>query len=89
MPRKRGSHSTAVMGGQLFAVGGWEAQSPLSHVDWYDPRADAWQEAAPMAAPRSYLCVAVVDGTLYALGGMQAASGAFNKTVERCVLLFN
>lgn len=44
-------------------------------VEVYEPRADAWRPARPMAAPRAYGAVASVDGTVYAMGGIMTGVG--------------
>jgi hypothetical protein len=35
----------------------------------YDPEKDAWSDAKPMLTPRKYLSLAVVNDSLYAIGG--------------------
>ena len=42
MSDKRGRFSVAVLGGQLYAVGGSTGSHDLSSVERYDPVNDAW-----------------------------------------------
>ena len=44
--------------------------SQLSMVERYDLTTKAWEEVAPMAEARYAHAVAVLDGKLYALGGV-------------------
>jgi len=54
----------------------------LSSVERYDPALDAWEAVAPMAAARVEHAVAVLDGKLYAAGGLGADYSALS-SVER------
>jgi len=42
----------------------------LSSVERYDPATNVWEAVAPMAAARYDHAVAVLNGKLYAVGGM-------------------
>ena len=42
---------------------------------FYDPARDAWTAGPAMRTPRHGLAAASVDGTVYALGGGEVASG--------------
>jgi len=54
-------------------------------VERYDPATDAWEAVAPMATARRFHAVAVLDGKLYAVGGVGLAVGsiALLTSVER------
>lgn len=58
------AHSVHVPGHRLPLI--------VRQVEIYDPRANAWREARPMAAPRAYAAAATVDGSVNALGGIQS-----------------
>jgi len=60
-----------VLGGCVFAVGGYDGNSRhcLSSVEVYSPEAGAWAPAADMSARRSGAGVGVLGGLLYAVGG--------------------
>ena len=51
MTSERRSHTLAVLGGELYAVGGHGRQGPGS-VEKYDPRDDSWSIVPEMALPR-------------------------------------
>jgi N-acetylneuraminic acid mutarotase len=51
----------------------------LSTVEAYDPATDTWTTKAPMPTARQGLAAAVVNGSLYAIGGY---NGSYLSTVE-------
>ncbi len=77
LPRPRSSHAAAVLGGQLYVVGGWAMSggmnsgvwdTALLQLDLSNPSA-GWQEAPSPVKSRALALVAL--GTrLYAIGGM-------------------
>jgi N-acetylneuraminic acid mutarotase len=70
MPTARGSLGVGVVGGKLYAVGGFNNSSgALTTVEAYDPVTVTWSTVAPMATPRNGTAVGVVNGLLYAVGG--------------------
>ncbi|MFC1719037.1 Kelch repeat-containing protein [Candidatus Poribacteria bacterium] len=48
----------------------------LSTVEAYDPTTDKWIRKANMPRPREHCAVAVVNGKIYAIGGLVAPQGA-------------
>ena len=70
MPHKRGSHMSAAVGDSVFVMGGWDSDEYLGHLDVYDARAGRWRGAPPMATPRAYGSVAVLDDQIYLIGGL-------------------
>mmetsp|Transcript_37510 Transcript_37510/g.117485 ORF Transcript_37510/g.117485 Transcript_37510/m.117485 type:complete len:90 (+) Transcript_37510:118-387(+) len=81
MVTRRANFAAAVLGGKLYAVGGWAGGSALSRVERYDPATNAWEMMAPMAAARADFSVAVLDDELYAVGGR--GDGGILSSVER------
>ena len=70
MPTARGSLGVGVVGGKLYAVGGFNNGSgALATVEAYNPLNDTWSTVAPMSTPRNTIAVGVVNGLLYAVGG--------------------
>ncbi len=77
MPRGRSSHDAALIGDQLYVVGGWEL-SGEGDGDWHttalvcDLSQDklVWKEIAKPEFMRRALAVAGYQGQLYVLGGM-------------------
>ena len=64
----------------------WTAFQPRElRRERYDPSTNAWEEeaVAPMPTARKYVGRAVLDGKLYAVGGMSEADDATSNLVER------
>ena len=68
---KRGSDAMAsVPGGKVYAIGGGGYGQPITaRVSGYDPATNAWAAAPSLGTARYELAAAVLNGTLYALGG--------------------
>ena len=78
MPTVRSSFSTCVVDGKIFVIGGslrleWDEYGDLSlsTVEMYDPETDTWEGKANMPTVRSGVSVSVVDGKIYAIGGVK------------------
>jgi N-acetylneuraminic acid mutarotase len=71
MPTPRLGHSTCVVNGKIYAIGGYQkANAPgLTTVEVYDPSSDTWTSKAPMPTGRRQLTLSVVNGKIYAIGG--------------------
>jgi len=76
MPTKRYQHSTSVVGGKIYVIGGWNAigewnpqWDALTRVDEYDPAADTWTRKADMPTARGYTSTCVVNEKIYVIGG--------------------
>src|SRR5690606_37098104 len=67
--RARGAGATAVVGGDVYVVGGFRGGAAVALVDRYDASDDSWQEVAALPEARDHLVVASHDGVVYALGG--------------------
>jgi N-acetylneuraminic acid mutarotase len=67
-----------VIGG---APGGGQWYQGLSTVEEYDPATDTWMPKADMPTARTYLSTSVVNGRVYAIGGIFGNNSAFS-TVE-------
>ncbi|XP_021936868.1 kelch-like protein 5 isoform X2 [Zootermopsis nevadensis] len=65
-PRTRPRKSTV---GDLYAVGGMDANKGATSIEKYDLRANTWNHVASMSGRRLQFGVAVVDGRLYVVGG--------------------
>jgi N-acetylneuraminic acid mutarotase len=68
MPTARSRLGVAVIGGILYAVGGYTGGASAV-VEAYDPSSDAWTTKTRMSLPRYGVGVEAIDGTLYAVGG--------------------
>lgn len=80
MPTARTAR-VGVVGGKLYVIGGFTGSSLLGTVEVYDPATDTWSTKAPMPTPRAGHGVGVVNGIIYAVGGV-ASGGIFVATVE-------
>ena len=83
LPTGRGRHTSAVVGGKMYVIGG--AASGIAYADLleiYDPVADTWSTGAPMPTGRRQLSCAVANGKIHAMGGyyVLASTGYFLDT---------
>jgi hypothetical protein len=69
MPTARGALAVAELGGNLYAIGGYDGDGNTPAVEAYDPVHNAWTSRAPLPTSRDHLAAASVKGTLYAIGG--------------------
>ena len=75
MPTPRFWHASGVVDGIIYVVGGTSNPSnavvlPLSTVEAYDPATDTWTTRAKLPTARYGLTISVVNGIIYAIGGM-------------------
>jgi N-acetylneuraminic acid mutarotase len=84
MPTPRWRHSTCVVNGKIYVIGGTTSE-PNSEDVWpvevYDPTTDTWAKKADMLTARALLSTSVVNGKIYAIGGANGP-GASLPTVE-------
>jgi N-acetylneuraminic acid mutarotase len=82
MPTPRHHHTSEVVNGTLYIIGGRETRVPssLDSNERYDPKTNTWDTLAPMPTRRSSM-VAVyspVDESIYVFGG-EKTKGSFDK----------
>lgn len=65
----------AVIGDEVYAVGGFNGSLRVRTVDIYNPASDTWTVTCSMEARRSTLGVAVLNGCIYAVGGFDGSTG--------------
>lgn len=53
----------------LYALGGFDDNSPLCTCERYDPHTDQWTQLANMTFSRGGVGVAAMGGLVYAIGG--------------------
>ncbi len=64
----------APLGGKVYAIGGLRDDfSAVASCFVYDPATNAWSPIAPLALARGAAAAAVIDGKVYAAGGLPAA----------------
>ncbi len=64
---------TCVVDRKIYAIGGWSTaneQSQLETVEVYDPATDTWAKAQSMNHARCSAAISVVNGEIYAIGGI-------------------
>ncbi|KAJ1522109.1 hypothetical protein ONE63_002420 [Megalurothrips usitatus] len=75
MPTRRCRAGLSIIGGRVFAVGGFNGSMRVRTVDVYDPASDQWTSCSSMEARRSTLGVAVLNNCIYAVGGFDGSTG--------------
>lgn len=53
-----------------YAIGGYDGTAMVPDVEIYDPRAGTWMAGEPMNHSRGYLCAAVLNESIYVMGGV-------------------
>lgn len=86
MVTRRLQFDVAVVGGNLYVVGGRDGLKTLNTVECYNPRTKQWSPVPSMSTHRHGLGVATLNGPLYAVGGHDGWS--YLSTVERSVCSF-
>ena len=79
---KRSCAGAAVLHNRIYVVGGRSGSKTLRSVESYDPAEERWQELDPMITARSEPAVCVLNGALYAIGGVESWSGQCLSSVE-------
>ena len=95
MPTPRSAVSTSVVNEKIFVIGGEKIKKikqyrgwvnevkKLPTVEMYDPATDTWTQKTDMPTPRSFLSTSVMDGKIYAIGGMSNSNEQWRlETVE-------
>ena len=84
MRKARSGLAAGMVGGKLYALGGYEYPDTLDTVEVYDPATNTWAAVAPMPTSRYSLAAGVVQGRkLYALGGSgSGGSGGSDKALD-------
>src|SRR5690349_19985230 len=74
MPTARYGLAVASVGGQLYAVGGFDRQDKeLATVESSDPASGGWRSVAPVPTARGVLGLAADGNRLVAVGGSSGA----------------
>ena len=65
------ANGTVVLDGQLFVMGGDDGETKLSTVEVFEQELERWEKLpARLQTARSLCAAAVLDGKLYAVGGL-------------------
>ncbi|KAG7204994.1 hypothetical protein KM043_005379 [Ampulex compressa] len=65
----RAYHGTAVVGFNIYVIGGFDGLGYFNSCRCFDAVTKVWQEVAPMNARRCYVSIAVLNDLIYAMGG--------------------
>ena len=86
MPTARNRFSVSVVGGKIYAIGGsirgGYSSEGQSTVEEYDPVTNVWTKKTDMPTARQWLSTTVVNGKIYAIGGLDSYFGKVLRTVE-------
>jgi len=84
MPTARLGLATAVVGGVVYAIGGYDASNApgLTTNEAYDPTTETWSTKAPMPTGRRWVSAEVVNGRIYVIGGHTGVGAPGLSTVE-------
>lgn len=63
-----------MLGGKLYACGGYDGSCFLQTVEVFDPNTNKWAFVAPMNAQRSRVALTANMGKLWAVGGYDGIS---------------
>jgi N-acetylneuraminic acid mutarotase len=78
MQNVRQGHSSGVLDGMIYVIGGVQYNTPETHynaiksMEFYDPDLDSWTSKADMNTGRIQFPTCVFDGKIYAIGGGQS-----------------
>lgn len=83
LPTPRGGFATAVLGREIFVIGGEGGGRTYDDVEVYDTVLGTWREATPMPTPRHGIQAAVCGGlVLIAAGGKTQGGASATDVVE-------
>jgi hypothetical protein len=78
-------HTSVVLNDKIYVMGGrhnLDFNLPVDKsVEMYDPNLNTWTRVADMNAPRAIFSAEVVNGKIYAIGGVQSRDST-NHTIE-------
>jgi N-acetylneuraminic acid mutarotase len=70
MPFHQNEAATAVLGGKIYVIGGFEKESdPITRVQVFDLASKTWSEGVPLPEPVHHAGAAVLNGRIYLAGG--------------------
>ena len=77
MLQKQNESATAVLGGNIYVIGGFGSNSedPIARVQVYDAAKDSWSEGTPLPEALHHAGAAVVGGKIYLVGGFHNPFG--------------
>ncbi|XP_077295953.1 kelch-like protein 28 [Arctopsyche grandis] len=88
MMTSRRKHEIAVVGKEIFVIGGVDDVQHLNSMEIYDVERDTWRFGASMKEKRDHFTVAAVGNFIYAIGGCNGTAYKIN-SVERYDIGYN
>ena len=76
----RAAHSSCVVGGKLFVMGGNDSSRTIATMDMFDPDGGQWTAKAPLSIDRGLAACASIGGRIYVFGGMRFVGSSYNFT---------
>lgn len=76
--RSEAAYGDTTHSGFLYVIGGGNSGGVLRDLQRYDPVIDAWTTLASMPTARAGAVAAVVDNTIFVIGGRSSAAGPCN-----------
>ena len=74
-PRQELSHSSPVVDGKIYVMGGNDLGQTFHSVDIYDPATDTWEKGKRLPEAKDSLATVQVKGKIYAIGGTSLLAG--------------
>ena len=68
--RPHARHGTAFLDGYVYCVSGSDREEHFNTVPLMDLSTHTWQKVAPMHFCRSYVCITVLNGCIFTMGGL-------------------
>jgi N-acetylneuraminic acid mutarotase len=90
-PLARFEANTAVVGGELWVMGGFtsSALEVTRRVDIYDPVADSWRQGPDLPGAETHLAAITSDGDIVVAGGLVGAFGEMRAPATEAVHRLN
>ncbi|XP_013783204.1 kelch-like protein 10 [Limulus polyphemus] len=88
----RSYHKIAVLGTDVYVIGGFNSVDYLNTVWCWNIVSRHWREVAPMHMKRAYVSVALLNGMIYAVGGhngrrRQDSAEKYNETANQWTVI--
>src|SRR3990172_3655962 len=78
----RNCHTSCIVDGKMYVMGGNDSSSTLSTMDMFDPSTGEWVSKNSMSTDRGLAACASIEGKIYVMGGMQMNEFSGLSTVE-------
>jgi hypothetical protein len=86
LPVARTTHAAATWGGHVYVLGGAVADATYQSVIYADVLPDgslgSWNSTSSLTSQRFWSAAGIVDGTLYAIGGLPTCTGVEGAAVQ-------